>query len=230
MKVLHIIATPRGARSHTLPVAHAYLDALRSARPGVEVEEINLYRHDLPAVAGSNIKAKYMLLAGQPMDEEAATSWHQIEELVADFLSADHYLVTAPMWNLSIPYALKYYIDCIVQPGYLFRYGPDGGVVPLVHDRSMVCVTSRGADYAPGRPYATYDFQEPYLRAIFGFVGITDVRFVNAQPMDFGPELRAVATNAAMETARSLVGAGPGAAPDAEVTAAQGPDDLVAAR
>ena len=50
----------------------------------------------------------------------------QIEKAIADFLDADAYLLTTPMWNFSIPYAVKYYIDAIVQPGYLFRYDEDG--------------------------------------------------------------------------------------------------------
>lgn len=53
----------------------------------------------------------------------------------------------------------------------------------------MVVVASRGGDYGPGTPIQTYDFQEPYLRAIFGFVGITDMQFIIAQPMDIDPKL-----------------------------------------
>ena len=52
------------------------------------------------------------------------------------------------MWNFGIPYALKYYIDAIVQPGYLFRYLPDGRPEGLVLGRKMICVTSRGGDYS----------------------------------------------------------------------------------
>ena len=97
---------------------------------------------------------------------------------------ADAYLLTVPMWNFSIPYTLKYYIDCIVQPGYVFSFNEFGMPVPLVHDRKMICVTSRGSDYSPGSPSHPYDFQEPYLRAIFGFIGITDLTFVHVQAAD----------------------------------------------
>ena len=77
------------------------------------------------------------------------------------------------MWNFGVPYALKYYIDAIVQPGYLF-YNERGQPEPLVHGKKMICVTTRAA--TTPRDDASFDFVENYLRTIFGFVGITDIR------------------------------------------------------
>ena len=205
MKLLHIVATPRGPESNTLKISSAFIDSMRAKYSGLEVDVINLFQGDLPAVAGDNIETKYTLMMGQPIDKRHQESWKQIESLIEHFLSADVYLLSTPMWNLGIPYALKYYIDCIVQPGYLFKYTEQGQPVGLVHARKMVCISSRGADYSEGSPYQSYDFQEPYLRAIFGFVGITDLQFINAQPMDVMPELRKTAMKNAIETAQRLV-------------------------
>lgn len=204
MKLLHIVASPRGEKSNTMRISTAFLDSLRSHQQDVVVETVDLYHHDLPAIAGDNIEAKYTLMVGQPISKDHAESWAQIERAITHFLSADAYLVSTPMWNLHVPYALKYYIDCIVQPGYLFRYNEVGQAVPLVHGRKMICVTSRGGDYSPGTAMNAYDFQEPYLRAIFGFIGITDIGFVSAQPMDITPDLRESAVRAAMEQAAAL--------------------------
>lgn len=204
MKILHIVAIPRDADSNTLRISEAFLDGLREGHPEATVTTVDLYHHDLPAVAGTNIDVKYTLMVGGPIDGNHVESWAQIERLIEDFTAADLYLLTVPMWNFSIPYALKYYIDCIVQPGYVFRYDEQGRPVPMVLGRSMVCVTSRGGDYGPESPLHVYDHQEPYLRAIFGFIGVTDVEFVNAQPMDITPELRALAVQAATEQARTL--------------------------
>ena len=94
------------------------------------------------------------------------------------------------MGNLSIPYKLKHYIDIIIQPKYLFKYTPSG-VEGLAKNKKMAVITSRGGDYSKGTPSQNYDLQEPYIRAIFGFVGITDITFVNAQPMDaLGPDVQ----------------------------------------
>lgn len=206
MKLLHIVATPRADRSHTLPLAADFLDALREQNDDLEVTEVDLFHQDLPAVAGTNIEVKYTLLAGGPIDKNHVESWARIEQLIADFLAADVYLVTSPMWNFSVPYALKYYIDCLVQPGYVFRFDEQGYPVPMVHGKKMVCVTSRGADYGQGTPMHAFDFQEPYLRAIFGFIGITDIDFVNVQPMDATRELRAEAVSAAQARLSDLAG------------------------
>jgi FMN-dependent NADH-azoreductase len=201
MKLLHVIATPRGEESGTLRVSRAFLECLRGQDGDLATDVVDLYDCDLPAVAGDNVKAKYTLMLGQPIDKNHAESWRRIEELIAHFLSADVYLITTPMWNLSIPYALKYYIDCLVQPGYLFRYDETGHVVPLVHGKKMICVTSRGGDYSPASPMRAFDFQEPYLRAIFGLTGITDIEFINAEPMDVAADLREVAISAAVAAA-----------------------------
>lgn len=77
------------------------------------------------------------------------------------------------------------------QPGHLFQYDEHGAPQGLVHGKKLVCVTSRGADYSG--PLASLDFLESYLRTIFGFVGIADQTFFNAQPMDVTPELRRTA-------------------------------------
>ena len=204
MKLLHVIATPRGLESNTLKVSRAFEDALREAHPDLSVDVVDLFNQDLPAIAGDNIEAKYTLMVGQPIDPNHAESWGQIEMLIEHFLSADAYLISTPMWNLSIPYALKYYIDCIIQPGYVFRYNEQGQAVPLVHGKKMVVVTSRGGAYAAPSPMSAYDFQEPYLRSIFGFIGITDLEFIHAEPMDITPELRLLGTQSAIDRAREV--------------------------
>jgi FMN-dependent NADH-azoreductase len=194
-------------------VSQAFLEVLRS-RPGeVDIEEVDVFRDDLPRVAGDNIEAKYTVMAGHPIDPNHAESWLRIEQLIAQFKSADAYLISAPMWNLSVPYALKYYIDCIVQPSYTFRYNEVGQVVPLVVGKKMLCVTSRGGDYSPGTPSHPYDFQEPYLRGIFGFIGITDINFIHAQTMDITAQMRESSLAAAIDEARALAAAPDWSAP-----------------
>ncbi len=126
MKVLHIIATPRSAKSNTLQVSKVFLDSLAAHHPKLTVDVVDLFDSDLPALAGNNIEAKYTLLQGQPIDKDHEESWQQIETLIRHFLSADAYVISAPMWNFGIPYTLKYYIDCLVQPGYVFGFNETG--------------------------------------------------------------------------------------------------------
>lgn len=183
------------------------LEELHEHYGDLEVTTLDLFSADLPAVAGVNIKTKYALMTGQPVDETARSSWGEIESTIEQFLAVDLYLLTVPMWNFGIPYALKYYIDAIVQPGYLFRYNELGQPEGLVLDRKMVCVTSRGANYSQG-PLAACDFVENYLRTIFGLVGLTDIKFFNVQPMDISPQVRSTAVKGAISEVRDWVGAG----------------------
>jgi FMN-dependent NADH-azoreductase len=77
--------------------------------------------------------------------------------------------------------------------------------VGLTLGKKMVVITSRGGDYSANSPFHVFDFQEPYLRAIFGFVGITDIQFINAQPMDITPAWREVAMTAALQAVNDCV-------------------------
>jgi FMN-dependent NADH-azoreductase len=201
MKLLHVVASPRAARSRTLTIANAFLQQLQARQPETQVRIRDLFAVDLPPIDGQNMDSKYRLMVGRPIDPDHADSWAHIEALIAEFLDADIYLISAPMWNFSIPYVLKYYIDAIVQPRYLFAYDEQGVPVGLVHDKKMVCITTRGGDYSVGSPMGAYDAQESYLRQIFGFVGITELQCIHAQPMDLAPGTRASALEDATRAA-----------------------------
>jgi len=187
-KLLHIIATPRGSDSSTLKVSKVFLAEFSKKYPRCVIDELNVATAKLPDLAVEEVSGKYMLLSGKELSGKPKEAWKKIEAEIARFLAADAYLVSVPMWNFSIPYTLKHYIDVIVQPKYLFRY-TGSGVEGLAKNKKMVIAASRGGDYSPGSPGRVSDLQEPYLRTVFGFVGITDITFLIAQPMNMGPEL-----------------------------------------
>ncbi len=205
MKLLHIVATPRGHESNTIRVSNVLIEELYARYADLRVHVLDLFKADLPFVAGENIENKYKLMTGQELDEHHKSSWESIEATIKRFLDADIYVITTPMWNFGIPYALKYYIDAIVQPGYLFRYNEQGIAEGLVLGKKMIVVTSRGGDYSPNSYMRNLDFVEPYLRTIFNFVGITDLHFINAQPMDFSISMRRDALLKAIEEAKAMV-------------------------
>ena len=190
-KLLHIIATPRKEESRTLQVTEAFLKVFIEKHADWVVEELDLYKEQLPSLSQKSIDGKYLLLGGKDLSGELKEIWQEIIACIERFKSADAYMISAPMWNFSIPYLLKHYIDVIVQPKYLFRY-TEKGVEGLIKNKKMVIITSRGGDYSLDSPAHNLDFQEPYLRAIFGLVGITQISFVAAEPMDaLGPEIQA---------------------------------------
>ena len=197
-KLLHINAAPRGDASRTLKVSKSFLTSFKETHRDWVVEELNLFAEKIPELTSRRVDGKYVLLSGKELFGELKESWQEIVAHIERFLSADGYLLSTPMWNFSIPYPLKNYLDVILQPKYLFRYTADG-VEGLVKGRKMLVATSRGGDYSAPEAKAM-DFQEPYLRSVFGFVGLTDVTFVNAQPMDAGgPARREAAIQEALE-------------------------------
>lgn len=197
--LLHLIATPRGDESNTLQVSRAFLESFRAAHPDWDVDELDLSATELPDLTVKRVDGKYVLLEGRELYGDMKESWSEILAHIGRFLAADAYLVSTPMWNFAIPYTLKHYLDVIVQPHHLFRYTATGSE-GLVKKRPMTVITSRGGTYATGDAKAA-DFQEPYLRFIFGFVGIQDIRFIHAEPMDMGGERRKEALASAMQKA-----------------------------
>ncbi len=204
-KLLHIVATPRGDDSRTLRVTKAFLESFKTTHPDWTVEELDLTKEKLPSMTVKRVDGKYVLLGGKDLSEEQQEAWREIVAYINKFLSVDGYLISVPMWNFSIPYMLKHYIDIIIQPKYLFRY-TSSGAEGLVRERKMVVITSRGGDYSTPETRG-FDLQEQYLRAIFGLVGITDVRFINAQPMDMGMDVQRQRLEEA-QTAAKITGEG----------------------
>lgn len=187
-RLLHIIATPRENESRTLQVSESFLDAFKESHPDWVVDELDLSKENLPPLSTKSASGKYILLEGKDLFGSLRELWAEIIQHIERFKTADFYLISSPMWNFHIPYMLKHYIDLIVQPKYLFRYKQDGTTEGLLKDKKMVVITSRGGQYSGENE--KYDFQEPYLKLIFGFVGITDIHFIKAEPMDMGLEIQ----------------------------------------
>ena len=110
--------------------------------------------------------------------------------------------MATPMWNFGIPSALKAWIDLVVRPGRTFRYSDDG-VLGLAKDKKAILVLASGGVFAEG-PWRPWDFVEPYLRQILGFIGIVDVQTVRVEGMNM-PLLAANAVPKANKAVEELV-------------------------
>jgi FMN-dependent NADH-azoreductase len=102
------------------------------------------------------------------------------DELIEELKAADTVVIGAPMYNFTINSSLKAWIDQIVRIGKTVGYGPSGPQ-GLLSRKKVVVLTSRGGAYEKGTPREAFDFQEPYLRHILGFIGLTDVTFLHAE-------------------------------------------------
>jgi FMN-dependent NADH-azoreductase len=102
------------------------------------------------------------------------------DELIGELQAADTVVIGAPMYNFTIPAPLKAWIDQVVRIGKTVTYGPNGPR-GLLAKKKIVVITARGGAYEKGTAKEAYDFQEPYLRHVFGFMGLTDVTFIHAE-------------------------------------------------
>ena len=203
-RLLYVQASPRTKRSRSRQVADAFVEAYRQGHPDDEIAAVNIFEKDLPAFDGLAVQAKYTILHGQQHSAEELAAWKEVERVIEEFTSADKYLLAVPMWNFGIPYRLKQYFDILVQPGYTFSYSPEEGYSGLVTGKPAVVCYARGGDYSAPET-ASLDLQKPYLDLILGFMGITDVRTVVAQPMLMaGPEVSQQKLAEAIAEARKI--------------------------
>lgn len=178
--ILHILASPR-AESYSTRVAKAFLDSYQQSRPGNGVEVLDLYKTEIPPFCAPQAKAKYAVMSGQTPRDEAEAAWLPIVKAIDHFKKFDGYVLSCPMWNFSVPYRLKQYIDAIVQPSLTVSFSPDKGYTGLVTGKPLLLILARGGVYSTGNPSETYDFQETYLRGVFGFIGFADIRTIYIQ-------------------------------------------------
>ncbi|MBV9166378.1 MAG: NAD(P)H-dependent oxidoreductase [Solirubrobacterales bacterium] len=126
-KLLYVISSPRGEQSESTKIADEFLGAYLGARPGLDVQRLNLWDDQLPIYGGRGAAAKMTVFSGQtPVGDEAA-AWADVERVFAPFKAADEYLFSVPMWNAGVPWVLKHLIDTITQPGLVFGFDPAHG-------------------------------------------------------------------------------------------------------
>lgn len=186
-KLLYIESSPRKARSKSIAVSNAFLEAYQAAHPNDEIVTIDLWNKDLPEFDGFTIDAKYQVLHGQGFSPEQEQAWNAVVNLCNEFKAADKYVISLPMWNFGIPYKLKHYIDVIAQPGQTFSFDPATGYSGLVTGKPIAVIYARGGAYSSNEMKGI-DFQKGYLDFLLGFIGFKDIQSVLIEPTLAAPE------------------------------------------
>ncbi|MFN6541054.1 MAG: FMN-dependent NADH-azoreductase [Nostoc sp. EkiNYC01] len=202
--ILHIDSSPRGERSHSRELSKEFISAWRAAHPEDAIAYRDLGRHPVPHVNEAWIAAAYS--PPETHTPELAQAIGISDELIDEFLAADRYVFGVPMYNLNVPSTFKAYIDQIVRVNRTFAIDAQGGYKGLVEGKKAVIITARGGDFSATSPFAAYDFQEPYLRAIFGFIGLTDIEFINVNSLDEGDASRTQSLAEAQAAIQDLIG------------------------
>ncbi len=176
--VLHIDSSPR-AESVSSRLAGEFVERWCERHAGTRVVHHNTTAEKLPYLDAAMVEAFFAPEAARSAEQRRLLALS--DGLVDELLECDVLVVAAPMWNLGVPASLKAWIDLVVRPGRVFEVTAEG-VRPLVPVGKRVFVfTARGGDYGAGSAIAAMDYQEPYLRALFGSLGMSDVEFVNAE-------------------------------------------------
>jgi len=180
-KLMHIACSPRGD-STSGAGARAFLEIFRAARPNWDIDDLDLWREGLPEVNQAMLDAKEAVMTGRDLTDGQRDAWAVVERMAVRFALAERVLISTPMWNFSLPYKLKHYIDLINQPRLTFRYEPARGYVPLLKDRPTVVILASSGDFVTGMNRGRSDMATPYLREALRFMGVTQVEFVPIAP------------------------------------------------
>ena len=175
--ILKIDVSPRGDHSVSRKLGQQFVEHFQQAHPGVSVVTRDLATSHIPFVDLPWIGAAYT-------PEEARTSEHKSalkisDDFIAEIKAADHILLTTPMYNFAVPAVLKAWIDHIVRVNVTFKVTPEGAYIGLIPGKKVTVIIASSGDYS-APPMDGYNAEKSYLKQIFGFLGITDVNFIDA--------------------------------------------------
>jgi FMN-dependent NADH-azoreductase len=192
MKLLRVDSSAR-RNSVSRQLTQKFVETWKKENPAGELIDRDLTKTNLPHITDEWMLAAHSDLAALTPAQRETLSLS--DALVDELLAADTIVIGAPMYNFTISAPLKAWIDHIIRVGRTVLRGPNGPE-GVLKGKKVVVLTSRGGSYRPGTPTAQFDHQEPYLRHILAFIGLTDVTFIHAEnqkPGDLAEPARAAA-------------------------------------
>lgn len=184
MNILQINASARREGANSTRVANSIVARLHTANPGATLTVRDLAVTPHPVLDEAALGALFTP-AEQRTPEQAARVALD-DALIAEIQAHDTIVLGVPMYNFGVPVQLKSWIDAIARAGVTFRYtanGPEG----LLKGKKVFVALARGGLYRD----TANDSQVPYLKAVLGFLGLTDVHFIYAEGLAMGPEASA---------------------------------------
>ena len=196
MNVLHIDSGILGDHSVSRRLTAAVAAQIKAEQPGATVTYRDLVANPLPHLSGAHL----MAANAEPgkVDAQIAADNAESAAVLDEFLAADTIILGVPMYNFSLPSQLKAWIDRVAVAGKTFRYtaeGPEG----LAKGKKIIVISTRGGHYSTG-PAAVMDHQESYLKAVLGFLGVTDIEIVRAEGLNLSPDSKIEAISEAERT------------------------------
>jgi len=175
--LLHIDSSPLYGLSVSRQLTGAFVTQWKSAHPNGKVLERDLTATAIPPITAEWVGAVYTPEEARTPQQKELLSLS--DSFLAELEQADEYVFGVPMHNFGIPSALKLWIDQIARVGKTFTYA-DGTPKGLIIGKKATFIVATGGIYDAQTQMASFNFVEPYLRTLFGFLGLTDVTFLTA--------------------------------------------------
>jgi FMN-dependent NADH-azoreductase len=185
--ILALHSSLSSERSISSILVNQTVAALRQSAPNAEVTVCDLAASPVPHLDGEALSG----IRGDAVTEAQIAARALANQLIGELKSADVLVIGAPMYNFGIPSSLKAWFDYVLHPGVTFQYG-EAGPKGLLTGKRAIVILSRGGFYSDG-PAKAYDSQEPHLRTLLGFMGITDVTFIYAERLAMGLQVQEAA-------------------------------------
>jgi FMN-dependent NADH-azoreductase len=183
--VLIINSSAAGTGSVSNTLIDSFAESYAASRPGARFTRHDLGQTPLAPLSALNIQGFMGQASESPLEIELA---QKSEQLISELEASDLLVIGAPMYNFGITALLKTWFDYVLRAGRTFKY-TEAGPVGLLAGKKAIVVETRGGLYSEG-PAASMDSQEPHIRTMLGFIGITDVEFVRAEKLAFGPDAK----------------------------------------
>jgi len=176
-KLLHIDSSPLYGQSVSRQLTGAFVAQWKSSHADGKVVDRDLNATPIPPINAEWVGAVYTPEEARTPEQKQLLSLS--DSLLTELEQADEYVIGVPMHNFSVPSVLKLWIDQITRVGKTFSYA-DGKPKGLIIGKKATFILATGGMYDAQTQMASFNFVEPYLRALFGFLGLTDTTFLTA--------------------------------------------------
>lgn len=195
--LLYVKSSIFGDHGQSSQLSEKFIAAWKAKNPGGEVVVRDLSVDVPPYLDGARVGALFTPEDQQTAEQKEVVAYS--DALIQEIKDADEILFTAPLYNFALPAQTKSYLDYLCRAGVTFKY-TETGAVGLLESKPVYVITTRGGIYKG----TDADTQTPFLKTIFGFIGLSDVTMIHAEGLNMGDEAKDSALAAAAEEIAAL--------------------------
>lgn len=206
-KVLYIKANPKDkGNSNSLLVSDKFIEEYKINNPKDEIKELDLYGMEIPLIDREVFNAWDRLAKGEELTVSQNEKLALMNNILEEFVEADKYVFSTPLWNFTVPPKMKAYLDNVCVAGKTFKYtekGPQG----LLEGKKALHVQARGGVFSEG-PAKELEMGDKYIKTIMAFIGVNNYNSIILEGLNYYvdkvEEIKGKALNEATELAKEF--------------------------